>query len=208
MVKDGSGPVTAAQRDVVTEEFLDLWLKDFGLFWEDMRKFVLAVSHGVGLSFETDEEALQIAHANWVARCAMWQRERLQQRSIGLSHVKILSLLLYQLASVDWATKFHKCSETPDGLNNPYTGKPRLVKDDTRLGIIEGGGTYLAFQFVIHMINWFEIPRTDRSVPFEFRLTPDLEHDLMLYLGSEIKDELALFLMLKCLYVRPGEGVN
>jgi len=118
--------------------------------------------------------------------------------------MKVLSILLHHLVSVDWAPTLY--DRIP--MNHPrWLGKEQL-REQIRGCINAGRGNYLGFQFVIQLIDWFEVARTDRNDPFVSRLTPDLEHDLMVYFESQKQDELSTFLILKALYSRPGENGN
>lgn len=120
--------------------------------------------------------------------------------------MKIFSLLLFQMASVEWVHKIFDSVPEPSPVA-PYYDKPDL-RARIRKNIQGGPECYLAFQFVINFLNQIEAVRTDRTEPFIFRLTPDLQHDILVYLHSEARDELATFLILKALYARPGSRAN
>jgi hypothetical protein len=86
--------------------------------------------------------------------------------------------------------------------------RSRLVFNETRKDINGARGTFFAFQFAIAVMNSFEIARDDRAQPFVFRLTDDLEHDLMVYLLSERRDFMAMFLIFKALYARDNKHLK
>lgn len=183
---------------------LQFWRRDYEafsvFFLARARKHV----NRHGYFIKIDHEALRIGHAGWAAACDLWQKERVPSDSGPLSHLKVLSLLLHHMVQVDWAPELF------DALpRNPtmWAGREDAL-DHIRKCINAGRGDYLTFQFVISLINWFEEGREDRSEPFVFRLTPDLEHDLMVYFCSEQQDELSTYLILKALYSRPGGNGN
>jgi hypothetical protein len=160
-------------------------------------------ANAAGYRIEVDEEAILIAHKNWVGQCLLWMKERVQNGTKELSHIKVLAILLHQLVSVEWVKEIYVAGSGSERL----TSKPERL-EKLQSCIQKGRGSYLAFQFVISLINWFETARRDSKQPFVFRLTPDLEHDIMVYLGSEARDELSTFLILKALYARKGERAN
>lgn len=86
-----------------------------------------------------------------------------------------------------------------DGLEFDGTSDQR---EEIRKDINAGRGTYLGFQFIIDVLNWFEKARVDRKTPFVFRMTWDLHHDLFVYLSSEKREPMPVFLILKALYAR------
>lgn len=193
----------------LSEQCLDDWLADKGAFRLALLEFSWPLSKVLGYSFEFDQAAIETAHLNWHARCQLWQQERVSQTSTKLSHIKIMSLLLFSLASVKWIRRVHEFDNSGDGRDAPSYNGTDAEREEARKDFNAARGTYLAFQFVIGVINWFEKYRKDRQQPFEFRLTTDLEHDLMVYLLSETRDELALYLMLKALYTRdPTDDAN
>jgi hypothetical protein len=75
-------------------------------------------------------------------------------------------------------------------------------RNEARLDLNAGRGAYLGFLFATWVLNWYEAGRTDRQTPFRHRITHDLQHDLLVYLQSGRGDEMAVFLILKALYVR------
>jgi len=180
------------------------WQTDFDDFAQFFVRRSHALANSVGYEIAPDHERLKTAHAAWAAACRHWRAERVDPKSDGLSHVKVLSLLLHHLVSSDWCPEVF---EGGAGSTGRWKGKEH-IKDKIRHCVAAGRGKYLALQFVIQLINWFETHRIDRIEPFKFRLTPDLDHDLMVYFASEKQDELSTFLILKALYSRPGETGN
>lgn len=182
---------------------MDRWLSEFDSFRYDFLRHNSALAKAVGYSFDADTKALERVHADWGARCREWQTSRLQGAG-HLSLIKIGSLLLYELASVEWLRELHEYTPVPkDDLI--FAGAPDQ-RVEIRHDMAAGRGTYFAFQFVIGVLNWFEAARIDRHSEFEFRMTPDLEHDLMVYLLSKKHEEMGIFLALKALYVRDAKG--
>lgn len=159
---------------------LSIWRTDYELFSQYFLGRSRALCHRFGYLLYPDHEALEIAHASWAAACDHWQKERVPANSGPLSHIKVLSLLLHHLVSGKWAPHFQDALSKDSKL---WAGKED-IRDHVRKCLNAGRGNYLAFQFVIQIINAFEKGREDRSEPFVFRLTSDLEHDLMVYFAS------------------------
>lgn len=178
-------------------------MEDFEVFQADFTRYCRQIAEGVGVRIHWDEAKLRDAHKAWCSRCAYWKSERVPSGSDGLSHVKILALLLFQLSEFSWVTVVEACEPTAPGLGNPYTGTGADF-DLVRADIVDAEGTYLGFQFAINSITTIEREREDRLEPYIFRITPDFEHDILAYMLSEARDEFALYLMLKALFVRFG----
>jgi len=180
-------------------ECLDRWLADPDVFRVEMLEFCFPQTKVVGYYFTFDQDAINIAHASWVSQCHLWQHTLVRPDSDGLSHLKILAILLHQLSTVEWVREIHEFDPASDGLEFAGTEAQR---EEIRKDINAGRGTYLAFQFVIRVINWHERHRIDKVDDFEPRLTPELEHDCLVYLLSGRGDDLAIYLFLKALYAR------
>jgi hypothetical protein len=183
----------------LSEDCLDRWLLDFDDFRYDFLRHCQAVSKAAGYYFEFEGELLELAHTRWKAECDEWHRYKLQDSS-ALSHIKVGALLLFELSSVEWVRNIFEY-EPNDKDDLIFTGTAD-EREEVRRDINAGRGTYLAFQFVIGLLNWFETARIDRNSEFCFRMTPDLEHDLMVYLLSTTREQMGLFLTLKALYAR------
>jgi hypothetical protein len=183
---------------------LSTWRADFDRFQMFFLGKARRYCNQYGYILYPDGEALKIAHASWIAACDHWQKEKVAATSGPLSHIKVLSLLLHHLVSAKWAPSIHDHLPKDDRL---WEGRVH-IRDHVRKCLNAGRGNYLAFQFVITIINIFERDRIDHSEPFIFRLTQDLEHDLMVYFDSEKQDELSTYLILKALYSRPGGNGN
>ena len=112
-----------------------------------------------------------------------------------------MGLLLFSLGKVEWAAELEEFDAGEAHDEWEYNGTPE-EREESRLDLNAGRGTFLALQFVFAILNGFEAARDDRLEPFKFRLTHDLEHDLMVYLLSERRDDMAIFLILKALYAR------
>ncbi|MGE5565018.1 MAG: hypothetical protein ACM3YN_02515 [Parcubacteria group bacterium] len=185
----------------LTARCLDDWVESFDTFNHQFRLYTLSFAKCVGYAFTFDGEALQIAHRNWVAKCELWEKTLVMPNSNGLSHIKMLAVLLHELTAVGWLKDLCEFDgEDRDGLE--FAGS-REEREEIRNDINGGGEVYLAFQFVVMVINFFEAARTDRDGAFSFKLTPSLEHDMMVYLKSGQPTEMAIFLVLEGLYTRP-----
>lgn len=192
----------------LTDDCLDRWLGDFDEFRVDFLQQAVMLCKAVGYHFDFDQAKLLAAHTKWKATCDVWEQSLLMPDSNGLSHLKIMAILLVQLAELDWVKNLYEYD--PDNENLPFEfAGTAAQKREVRKDINAGRGTFLAFQFAMQVLNWFEAARDDRIQPFEFRLTSDLEHDLMVYLMSPRRDEMATFLIFKALYVRdPKPGTE
>lgn len=179
-----------------------MWLSDVNQFCIDLKRHSSHLGYNAGyqIAFDTDNpDKLKVAHENWHAQCDLWQSSYVMPNSDGLSHLKIMAILLYQLASVEWVRDIY---EWDDAASLVIFGRDR-DREENRQDICAGRGTYLGFQFVISVLDIYEGARIgDRAQPFLSRLTSDLEHDLIVYLMSERRDEMATFLILKALYAR------
>ena len=178
---------------------LDRWLSDFDAFRYDFLRHCHGLSKAANYYFEFDQKSLERAHTAWCKNCREWQEHRLEGAG-QLSHIKIGALLLNELAREEWIRDLFEYKPDPKD-DYTFAGTPEELTE-VRRDINSGRGTYFAFQFVIGVLNWFEASRIDRHSSFIFRMTPDLEHDLMVYLLSRTHEEMAIFLALKALYSR------
>lgn len=193
-------------RMKISERCLDHWASDFDAFSYDFLFYCQCYAKAVGYWFKLDGEALKIAHSNWCAQCQLWEKTLVMPDSNGLSHVKMVAILLTELASIDWLGELLEfAGEERDGYE--FTGEP-AERDDIRRDINGGGGTYLAFEFAIMVLNYFESRRIDREGDFVFRATADVLHDILVYLSSARRDSMSTYLILNALYVRPVNGVG
>ncbi|WP_127088730.1 hypothetical protein [Aquabacter cavernae] len=185
---------------VLTEECLDNWISDFSAFRGDFLRACTITSQAIGYSFKFNQSHLEIAHENWKAGVDRWEATYVMKDSNGLSHLKIMALLLVNLASIEWLEELYEF-DAESVRDFEFSGSKNDL-EETRKDLAAGRGTFLAFEFCIMVLNWFENARIDRVSNFEFRLTEDLRHDILVYLLSERRDDMAVFLMLKALYVR------
>jgi hypothetical protein len=183
------------------ENCLDKWLESYDAFKDDFLRYCYFISKACGYYPHVNFSKLKVGHGAWCADCQIWENKYVMKDSNGLSHLKIMAILLVSLASVDWVQDLEEFD--PEGRRDEgeFVGTAE-EREETRLDINAGRGTFFAFQFAIAIINSFEISRDDRAQEFVFRLTPDLEHDLMVYLLSERRDAMAVFLIFKALYAR------
>lgn len=186
---------------------LERWLSDPADFRYDFLRQCQFLCKAVGYSFTFDGEAFRIIHENWRAQCEYWKKERVAQDADGLSHLKVLAILLHQLASLEWVKQLTEFDPAEDGLEKAFAGTP-AEREEVRKDINAGRGTYLGFQFIILVMNWFEVARPDCREEFHFRLTSDIEHDFMHYLLSEGATDVAVYLFLKALYARDCDCPN
>jgi hypothetical protein len=184
-----------------TSDCLDRWLEDFEAFNYDFTRYCNFLARGIGYNPEVNFSLLKAAHEGWHSQCRLWATTYVAADSEGLSHFKIMSILLDKLASFDWVLNLYPFDPTDDRREGEYVGTP-AQQEESRRDLNAGRGAFLAFQFVIDVLNAFEIARDDCRQRFEFRLTTDLEHDMMVYLLSEHRNAMAIYLILKALYAR------
>jgi hypothetical protein len=185
----------------LSPDCLDLWKKDFDKFRVEFLEYCHPVTKAGGYYLTFAQSLLSTAHSGWVAECEKWDAGYIMPDSDGLSHLKTLAILLHSLASVEWVTQFEVFDPADERDGHTFEGEKEDY-DEFCAALNAGRGTYLAFQFCILIVNWYESARTDRAQEFELRLTHDLEHDFMVYLLSERREPMAIFLFLKALYVR------
>jgi hypothetical protein len=187
----------------LTSRCLDDWMEDYDSFFEALMRCVQPFAKSCGYSFEHDSAALKAAHAGWVAECKEWETSRLMKDSNGLSHLKILAILMDHLAKVPWIKSLHEFDfeNSRDARHYEFPG----TADEcvaTKADINAGRGAYLGYQFSLAVVRWFEAGREDKIETYAFRMTPDLEHDFLVYLLSEKRDAMAVYLFLMALFVR------
>lgn len=187
----------------LTEKEIDDWLKDFTSFSSYLTFRAGDLCKSVGYHFEVDQEALRSAHNEWVALCEYWLKSKLMPNSNGLSHLKLMALLLYALCKFDWVKVLLEWSANNDG--SAFDGTPEERRELQR-DINKARGKFLAYTFAIDVIEWFEQGREDRVEEFVPRMTHDMEHDLLAYLMAGNVDPIGLFLILKALYVRTDKA--
>lgn len=191
--------------DPPDEKILDRWLADFDQFKYDFLKYCKILGKTVGFDVVQDQAALKEAHDSWCARCTLW-KDNYVNTSKELSHLKILSILLFQLSHFEWVKDIFEWDSDSEDIGWSFRGSAS-EREELRKDINAGRGTYLAFQFVLRMMSWYETARIDR-VPFTgSRITADLEHDILVYLLSERREEMATYLILKALYIRESVPV-
>ena len=185
----------------LTPECLSRWKSSFDDFRYDFLSFCHPLTKAGGYYLFFNQALMNTAHSSWVAECERWEAAYIMPDSNGLSHLKTLSILLYCFACVEWVRDFEEFDPESERDGYIFNGSSEDY-EEFRGALNAGRGTYLVFQFCIQVINWYEAGRIDRRQKFELRLTHDLEHDIMVYLLSERRDPMAIFLFLKALYVR------
>ena len=178
-------------------ESLDRWLGDFDAFRVDFLTKCHPLCMALGYQLDFDQRQLETAHVAWRASHELWLGHRVEVSTEALSHIKILGLLLYHLSTVSWVRYLFEYN----GEYHKFNGTPEQRTEAAR-DLNAGREACLALYFCTQVINAFEQYRTDKSDGFEYRMTKDLEFDLMHYLLGGEKSEIAVFLILKALYVR------
>ncbi|WP_020694990.1 hypothetical protein [Reyranella massiliensis] len=178
---------------------IDDWLKDEEAFCYDFLRAQHFIVQSVGYAINPSSKALKEAHRAWKARCDEWLNGKMADPGKPLSLMKVLAILLYELCEAQWIRSLEEFDE--EKAPAPFAGTDD-EKQEVRNDIAAGREAYLALQFVVVLINWFEKARTDRIQEFEFRMTLDLSHDIMFYLTGAQKEPIAIYLILKALYTR------
>jgi hypothetical protein len=185
----------------LTEGCLDRWVADYEAFREEFLRYCYFVAKGCGYYPEVNFPRLKTAHEGWHAECHVWQTTYITRDSDRLSHIKMMAILLDKLASAEWVTELYEFDPSGDRREGEYRGTADQLAE-TRADIKAGRGTFLAYQFVIGILNSFEQSRDDAIQLFAFRMTTSLEHDFMAYLLSERRNAMAIYLILEALYAR------
>src|SRR5258706_16422760 len=110
----------------MSPDCLDRWLADYHEFHRALMLFVQPIAKGSGYNLEPDRVALQAAWAAWAAECGVWSNSYVMKNSNGLSHVKVLAILLKELAAVQWIKALYEfeIAGTSDERENEYNGTP------------------------------------------------------------------------------------
>lgn len=195
----------------LTEACLDQWMTDFEAFKDAFLRYCYTLAKAIGYYPHVDFKALKRIHEDWVARCKIWNEKYIMKNSDGLSHLKILSILLTQMALTEWIAELEVYSSQDAHNEWEYKGTPE-EHEESKKDLNAGRGTFLGYQFVSDLLMSFEEARDDKIQPFEYRMTADLEHDFMVFLlwerGHE-QDlwlfEVSTFLFFKALLVRDSK---
>ncbi len=183
----------------IKPDTVEKWLKDEESFRYDFLQAQNFLCQSVGYHFHPNFGELKKAHTAWCDACAAWQSDKMATPDKPLSLLKVLALALHALCEAQWMKELEEFDES--AAPAPFAGteeEKEAVRDD----IAAGREAYLALQFVTIVINWFERARTDRIQEFEFRMTLDLFHDIMVYLTTDKREPVAIYLILKALYAR------
>ncbi|MCJ2056856.1 hypothetical protein MKL09_09845 [Methylobacterium sp. J-048] len=181
----------------MTADCLDRWLGSFDNFRPDFLDFCWTVSKSLGFEFEFSQDILRAAHEGWAASHDMWLAERMGSDTSGLSHIKIMGLLLHQLCRAQWVKEIREYKGSALEFNGTAQERDETAKD-----FLGGPEAFFSLQFVLQIINWFEAARQDKTEPFNPRMTEDMAHDLMFYLVNGHHTEVSSVLILKGLYIR------
>ncbi|MFC3207209.1 hypothetical protein [Aquamicrobium soli] len=188
----------------IDERKLDEWLNSYEEFNYAFRAFCFAHFRVHNVHADFVPNVIRQVHEQWVSDNNQWLTEEADEATTTLSHVKILSLLLYNLSSESFLGNLYNHDYDEE---EKYTFKGTdQQKYEARRDLIDGRESVLAMDFCIMIIDWFERNRIDRFEPYRQRLTKDMRHDLLNYLLSGACERKALYLILKALYLRSGGG--
>lgn len=183
---------------------LDEWLADYEAFNYAFREFCFANFRVHEIRADFVPNVTRQIHEQWVLDNQNWLDEESDTETTHLSHVKILSLLLYNLNSEPFLGNIfeHEYDEIPK-YEFKGTGEQKAA---AKKDLIDGRESVLAMDFCVMIIDWFERNRTDRSIPYRQPMTIDMRHDLLNYLLVGGADRKGLYLILKAIYLRPSGG--
>lgn len=99
------------------------WLSNPTQFGVVFSRYCSRMAQSVGYFIEIDEAAVALVHQNWNAQCALWRSERVANGK-SLSFMKIFSLLLFQMASVEWV---HKIFDSVPALEKTSKAVPNAT---------------------------------------------------------------------------------
>lgn len=185
----------------IREDTLEVWENDFEDFNYDFRRYTFALCKAYGLYPHIDGAVLRLVHASWTNSLASWRAGVVNAATQRLSQLKIAALLLDALASSKWIAEFDAFDIESETLDYSAGGDPSEY-EEIRLDIFNGAEEFLALQFCKAVINVIEEARVDCQMPFQYRMTPDMEKDIIFYLKSNFRNPISTFLILKALYLR------
>jgi hypothetical protein len=187
-----------------SEGRLDAWRDDLDAFAYDFKRFCFENFRLHGLRATFIPKVLDQIHERWRSTCQQWLEADVDDRTQRLSHVKICGILLYCLVKEPFLGNLYDHVYT-DEATHSFAGT-QAQQQAARQDLVDAREAVLALDFVLLVINWFEHNRTDRSEPYRQPLTDDMRHDLLSYLITDETSPKSLYLILKAMYLRPGNG--
>lgn len=183
---------------------LDEWLNDYDSFNYAFRGFCIMHFKVHSLHADFVPNVTRQIHEQWVADVNRWLSDETDEKTVTLSHLKVLSILLYNLNIESCIGNMYDHEYQEDDVYI-FAGTDEQ-KHDARRDLIDGRHASLSLDFCIMAVDWFERNRDDCTIPFKQPLTADMRHDLINYLVGGNVDLKALYLILKALYLRHGNG--
>ncbi len=178
---------------------IDLWLEDYDEFNQDFRRNCFKLFQAFGLSADFIPNALKGVHQQWVDDHRDWMANQVD-KSERLSHLKIISLLLYNLCKIPFLgnMKNHDYSASQEFFAKA-TGESY---EKNRRDIIDGREIVISFDFCFMFLDAIERNRRDRDDQYVMPLTEDMRHDFIVYLTSKEPEREAVYLIFKALFLR------
>lgn len=199
----GIPPKESKMFDFDADAF-ESWQSDYDEFNYAFRGYCFLQFRAYGIHAEFVPKVTRQIHALWVESCGRWLEKETDSKTQKLSYLKRASLLLHALVSIEFMGNVVEYEYNEEDKVK-FRGQPDQYAA-SRQDLIDAREVVLALDFVLNIIHYFEINRIDRIEPFKIRLTADMRHDLISYLLSGKKDEKAIYLILKALYLRHSAG--
>jgi hypothetical protein len=185
---------------ILRKNTVETWLRDSGDFSYDFMHYSFEWHHAIGVNLELSRPEIIEVHSKWVETVTEWQTQKFRSETESLSYTKIFAILLWALCQrpyVNEMTQFNSHRQDTPTFNGTPEQKAEMVSD--LLGAPEA---VTAFQFCIAVLNHYEAQRIDRKTAFEFRMTEQGRHDLLVMLTSKEVSPIAVYLALEGIYSR------
>jgi hypothetical protein len=176
-----------------TEDTIDLWLEDFGSFRESFIGYIDKFTYDANCIADIDIDKLELAHTRWVDNCQYCRVYKFPEEAEHLSYAKIFGFLIFALSQCgSYVSEVHFSELSPESpevqaTREDLSGAPEIV---------------LAVDFALDCMDAIEVARTDRSSPFQDRMTPALRHDFIHYVHKEEAHMMGIVMVLQAYYAR------
>lgn len=161
---------------------------NFDSFRETIVEFSTHLCDQAGLFCTISEPMLRSVHYNFVRRREIRQMSDFEE----VSFLKIMSLLLSELASRDWLVELR----LGDGPHSEASERVRTELVRTR------PSTYIALMFILSTINQFQATQIlkEGKAPSKLAISGDMLQDVLYWLQSSSRDDQSTYVVLKALY--------
>lgn len=183
---------------------LDRWLQEYSEFNHDFRLYCFEVFRAFDVHCDFVPNVMKQIHTQWVADCETWLKDESHHTTEELSHIKIVSLLLFNLSKENFLGNMYEYNyKDENGYRFQGTDDE---KSEAKNDLVDCRECLLAMDFCFIVASFYEMNRKDRDEPFSNRMTIDMRHDLIGYLIDGNVDRKSLYLIVKALYLRKGNG--